>query len=123
MATAERLGVPAEREALAAVPVDELIAAQQAVAAAARTAPDPARWGEVVVNLMAFEPVVDGEVLPDVPIRRITAGSAGDVAILVGANRDEHRLFLVRAPLPDVPRLHPEIPPATSMSAARSAAA
>ncbi|RBY83715.1 carboxylesterase/lipase family protein [Geodermatophilus sp. TF02-6] len=92
---AERLGRPAEREALAQVPVDELVAAQQAVVADATTVPDPARWGEVTVNLMPFEPVVDGEVLPDLPIRRIAAGSARDVAVLVGANRDEQRLFLV----------------------------
>ena len=57
--------------------------------------PDPARWGEVTTNLMAFEPVVDGEVLPDLPIRRIAAGSARGVAVLAGANRDEQRLFLV----------------------------
>jgi para-nitrobenzyl esterase len=73
---AERLGLPAEREALAGVPLDELVAAQQAVARDAATVPDPARWGEVTTNLMAFEPVVDGEVLPDLPIRRIAAGSA-----------------------------------------------
>ena len=92
---AERLGRPAEREALAGVPLPELIAAQQAVAREAATQPDPARWGEVTTNLMAFEPVVDGEVLPDLPIRRIAAGSARDVAVLVGANREEQRLFLV----------------------------
>lgn len=57
--------------------------------------PDPARWGEVTVNLMAYEPVVDGQVLPDLPIKRIAAGSAADVAVLVGAHRDEQRLFLV----------------------------
>jgi para-nitrobenzyl esterase len=99
---AGRLNLPAERAVLAGVPVDELIAAQQAVAAEARTAPDPARWGEVTVNLMAFEPVIDGEVLPDLPIRRIATGSASDVAVLVGANRDEHRLFLVPNGLIDI---------------------
>ncbi len=99
---AERLGLPAERAALAGVPLDELIAAQQAVARAAATVPDPARWGEVTTNLMAFEPVVDGEVLPDLPIRRIAAGSAREVSVLVGANRDEQRLFLVPNGLVDM---------------------
>jgi para-nitrobenzyl esterase len=92
---ADRLGTVPERDALARVPVDELIAAQQAVAGDAAALPDPKRWGEVATNLMVFEPVVDGEVLPDLPIRRIAAGSARDVAVLVGSNRDEHRLFLV----------------------------
>jgi para-nitrobenzyl esterase len=90
----ERLGVAPTREALAAVPLPELIAAQQAVAADAAL-PDPVRWGEVALNAMAFEPVVDGEVLPDLPIRRIAAGSARGVRVLTGANRDEQRLFLV----------------------------
>jgi para-nitrobenzyl esterase len=44
---------------------------------------------------MAFEPVIDGEVLPDLPIRRIAAGASGDVDVLVGANTEEQRLFLV----------------------------
>jgi para-nitrobenzyl esterase len=49
----------------------------------------------VALNAMAFEPVVDGDVLPDLPIRRIAAGSARGVRVLTGANRDEQRLFLV----------------------------
>ncbi|WP_448627176.1 carboxylesterase/lipase family protein [Geodermatophilus sp. URMC 64] len=92
---AERLNLPPQREALAGVPLDELIAAQVGITQEAQLVPDPERWGEVTANLMAFEPVIDGEVLPDLPIRRIAAGSARDVAVLVGANRDEHRLFLV----------------------------
>ncbi len=92
---AERLGRPVEREALAGVPLPELIAAQTAVIREAIAMPDPARWGEVAVNLMAFEPVADGEELPDLPIRRIAAGAARDVPVLAGANRDEQRLFLV----------------------------
>jgi para-nitrobenzyl esterase len=92
---AERLHRAPRRPALAEVPLDELIAAQQAIAVQAATVPDPARWGEATTNLMAFEPVIDGDVLSDLPIRRIAAGSARDVAVLVGANRDEQRLFLV----------------------------
>jgi len=43
-ALAERLGRPIEREALAAVPLPELIAAQTAVIREAIALPDPARW-------------------------------------------------------------------------------
>jgi para-nitrobenzyl esterase len=92
---AERLGVAPERSALGAVPLPELVAAQQAISREMQLAPDPGRWGEAVLNGMPFEPVVDGEVLTDLPIRAIAAGSARDVRVLVGANRDEHRLFLV----------------------------
>jgi para-nitrobenzyl esterase len=99
---AERLGIQPTREALAAVPLPELIAAQQAVAQEAQLMPDPGRWGEVAANLMAFEPVVDGDVLPDLPIRRIAAGSARGVRVLTGANRDEQRLFMVPNGLVDM---------------------
>jgi para-nitrobenzyl esterase len=92
---AGRLAITPSREALAAVPLPELIAAQQAVALEAQLVPDPVRYGEVALNAMAFEPVVDGDVLPDLPIRRIAAGSARGVRVLTGANRDEQRLFLV----------------------------
>nr|MDQ5808591.1 carboxylesterase family protein [Actinomycetota bacterium] len=92
---AERLNRAPERAALADVPLGDLIAAQQGIAQEAVLLPDPARWGEVAANFMAFEPVIDGEVLPDLPIHRIAAGSAREVRVLVGANRDEQRLFLV----------------------------
>jgi para-nitrobenzyl esterase len=92
---AERLNVAHTREALAQVPLDQLIAAQQALAAEAQLMPDPARWGEVAANLMAFEPVLDGEVLPGLPIQRIAAGSPRDLRVLAGANREEQRLFMV----------------------------
>jgi para-nitrobenzyl esterase len=92
---AERLAVAPERAALSGVPLPDLIAAQQGLAAEVALLPDPARFGEVAANLMAFEPVVDGEVLPDLPIRRIAAGASRGVDVLVGANREEQRLFLV----------------------------
>jgi para-nitrobenzyl esterase len=47
----------------------------------------------VVANLMPFEPVVDGEVLPGPPPQRIAAGSGAGVALLVGTNRHEARLL------------------------------
>ncbi|MGY1711617.1 carboxylesterase/lipase family protein [Geodermatophilus sp. SYSU D00758] len=92
---AERLGVPPTREALAGVPVDELVAAQRALSVEAATVPDPARWGEITLNGMVFEPVVDGEVLPALPITAVAAGAGADVDVLVGSNTDEHTLFLV----------------------------
>lgn len=90
-----KLGVPATREALAQVPLERLVAAQAAVTLEAQQLPDPARWGEVAANLMAFEPVVDGDLLPDLPARAIAAGAAPGVEVLVGTTAEEHRLFLV----------------------------
>lgn len=92
---AERLGVPLTREALAAVPIADLVAAQRALSQEAATVPDPARWGEITRNAMVFEPVVDGDVLPSLPITAVAAGAGAGVDVLVGTNTDEHALFLV----------------------------
>jgi para-nitrobenzyl esterase len=91
-----RLGV-----APSAAGPDELLAAQVAVMQDAQLNPDPARWGEVAANMMAFEPVVDGELLTDLPIRCLAAGAAADVDILAGTTTDEHRLFLVPSGVAD----------------------
>ena len=89
---ADEVGVSLEE--LPQVPPQRLVEAQQALTVQVQTAPDPARWGEVTANAMVYEPVVDGDVLPDIPIRRIASGSASGVDLLVGSTRDEHRLFL-----------------------------
>ena len=94
---AEKLGVDATADALAAFPWERLLEVQKSLSAEAATAPDPARWGEIAANGMVFEPVVDGEVLPQLPIEAVAGGASADVAIMVGSNRDEHRLFLVPA--------------------------
>jgi para-nitrobenzyl esterase len=92
---AERLGVPLKREALARVPIADLVAAQRGVSQEAALAPDPARWGEITVNAMVYEPVIDGDVLPALPITSILAGAGADVDVLAGSNTDEHTLFVV----------------------------
>ena len=96
-----QLDVEPTFEALAATAPDELLAAQVAVVQDAQLNPDPSRWGEVAANLMAFEPVVDGELLPDLPIRCLAAGAAPGVDLLVGVTAEEHRLFLVPAGVAD----------------------
>jgi para-nitrobenzyl esterase len=92
---AGELGAPATAGALRGVPTDRVLEAQKALTRQLQATPDPARWGEVSTDLLPFEPAVDGEVLPGPPRERIAAGSAADVAVLVGTNRHEHRFFLV----------------------------
>jgi para-nitrobenzyl esterase len=94
-ALAARLGVPLTREAFGEVDPVALVAAQQALSQEIAATPDPARWGELVVNAMAFEPVVDGEVLPSLPVRSVQGGAGSDVDLLIGTNTDEQALFLV----------------------------
>lgn len=92
---AEKLGVAASREALAAVPVDRALAVQGELMADLMAHPDPQRWGEEVVSTMLpWQPVVDGTSIPVRPIERIAAGSSAAVEVMVGTNTDEHRLFM-----------------------------
>ncbi len=93
---AEKLGVAATREAIAAVPVDLLLQAQAKLDADLAARPDPERWGsEVAVSLMPWQPVIDGDVIPARPIDGIAAGVGGGIDVMVGTNTDENRLFLV----------------------------
>jgi para-nitrobenzyl esterase len=92
---AEKLGVAATREAIAAVPLDRLFTAQVELKAEVDATRDVERWGEVVANLLPWEPVIDGEILPARPIDRIVAGASAGVAVLVGSNTEEMRIGLV----------------------------
>jgi para-nitrobenzyl esterase len=92
---AAELGVPAEREAIKAVPLEKLVRAASDLVAEVQTTPDPARWGQLALSLLPFAPTVDGTVLPAAPLTSIAAGQGGGVPLLIGSNRDEARLFLV----------------------------
>ncbi len=93
---AEQLGVEATREAIAAVPIDRLLQAQTALEGDLAAHPDPSRWGlEVILTMLPWQPVVDGDVVPAPPMERIGAGAGADIDLLIGTNTDEHRLFLV----------------------------
>ncbi len=93
---AERLAVAETREAIAAVPADRLLQAQAELKADLMTHPDPERWGgEVVASMLPWQPVIDGEVIPQRPIDRIVAGAAAGVDLLAGSNAEESNFFLV----------------------------
>jgi len=93
---AERLGVAATREAIAAVPMERSLQAQAEMSADLAATRDPQHWGEaVVVSMMPWQPVIDGDVIPAPPIDRIAAGAGANIDLLVGTNTDEWRLFLV----------------------------
>ena len=93
---AEKLGVEATREAIAAVPPDRLLQAQAELKADLMAHPDPGRWGgEVVGSMMIWQPVVDGEVIPAPPIDRIVAGPGGTIDLIAGATTEEWGFFLV----------------------------
>lgn len=69
-------------EELEAVPAEQIVRAQ----------------GEVMKRTartdLHFQPVVDGDVLPDVPLQTIASGATGNVTTMVGTTADEMTLFL-----------------------------
>jgi para-nitrobenzyl esterase len=50
-------------------------------------------------RITPFQPIVDGVVLPDVPIKEIERGSAREIKTLAGTNLDEFKLFSIMDPV------------------------
>jgi para-nitrobenzyl esterase len=76
-----KLGLEASLlSALADVPLEALLKVQPEL-------------GREFGGIQAFSPMIDGETLPQHPSAMIAQGSAANVAILAGTNRDEWRLF------------------------------
>jgi para-nitrobenzyl esterase len=49
-------------------------------------------------NLLPYQPVIDGVVLPEPPLDAIRNGNAKDVHVLIGTNHDEMTLFVAADP-------------------------
>ncbi len=94
LALAQSLGVEPTAAGLGTVPVPDLLAAHVELGLRIAGNPDPALWGEISANLMVFEPVVDGDLLPGLPCAVLAAGGGARVDLLIGSNDDEHALFL-----------------------------
>ncbi|MER7876458.1 carboxylesterase family protein [Streptomyces solisilvae] len=81
-----KLGIEPTPDAFAAISLTDLLPAQAELRAEMGAHPDPALWGEAVLNMMPFEPVAADLALP---------GPGCGVDLLIGANREEYRFFLV----------------------------
>jgi para-nitrobenzyl esterase len=92
---ADALGVAADRQAIAALPIDRVTQAASALTEEVQTAPDPERWGQLALSLLPFCPTVDGDTLPRAPLTALASGAGRDVRVLTGTNLEEARLFLV----------------------------
>jgi para-nitrobenzyl esterase len=79
---------PAEVSKLQSLTERQVLDAQVKVIARAN---DP----ELAWDGLPFKPVVDGKVIPALPIQAITRNSADNVPILIGTNLDEWKLFAV----------------------------
>ena len=50
-------------------------------------------WGPMALTPTPFSPIVDGEIIVEVPWRALATGAARDIELLVGHTRDEYSLF------------------------------
>jgi para-nitrobenzyl esterase len=77
---------------LVAAPVERILAAQVEIERRSGRG-DFRAWNATGIAGMPFQPVVDGQVLPQPPIDAVRAGLSSKVRVLVGTNRDEMTLF------------------------------
>jgi len=92
---ANELGIEPTRDAFAAVPIPDLLAAQQKLSMAARARLlDAADWGKTGPPPLPFGPIIDGDVLPASIAARLAGGASASVTLLAGSNLEEDRLFL-----------------------------
>lgn len=102
---ADHLTVHATAEAFGELDPDDVLAAQTAVALAIQADPNPQRWGASILKgglgIMSLFPVIDGDVVPEVPQAGIVDGWAAGMPLLLGTTKQEYRLFLVATGLAD----------------------
>jgi para-nitrobenzyl esterase len=83
-------GAEVSAETLAAIPVEELHTATNALMNRLTAGREP-RFAEF--RRLVFQPVIDGDLLPRHPIEAIADGEGGEVDLLIGTNADEYGLF------------------------------
>ncbi len=78
---------------LRALPYSTLVKAQIALLADLRQGRDTRKLGTV-----AFQPTIDGNLIPQRPIHAIRAGAGNGIPLLTGTTKDEWRLFSAASP-------------------------
>lgn len=93
------LEITPDAAGFSSVSTELLLKAQTDLALEAQMNPDPALFGRTVIEvgmgIMTLMPVVDGEVLPNLPEASIAAGAGAGIPLMAGWNADEFRFFLV----------------------------
>ena len=93
----EKLGV-ADLDGVLNASADDI--AKAATKVEAKLYDDPSGLGGPtgIALAMAFQPVVDGEYLPENPLVAVANGDAADVPLITGTNLDEWNLFALMSP-------------------------
>jgi para-nitrobenzyl esterase len=82
---------PATAEALLALPAEDILRGQAVVEAEVLGGAGPG------VGRLAFQPVVDGSLIPRPPLDAIRDGSAAGISLVIGTTADEWNLFQLPA--------------------------
>ncbi|OCB22446.1 carboxylesterase/lipase family protein [Mycobacterium intracellulare] len=94
-----RLGIPATAAGVAGVGRDELHRETNEVITLATSGTNPRFTG---FRRLAFQPVIDGDVVPEHPIERVRGGATNGVELLVGTNSEEYGLFVAPSGLDEL---------------------
>lgn len=88
----DNLGIPADPEAVAKVPFDEL---DQNVLKVGEQIKDAAQWGRISLGGTAFLPVADAKIIDRSPMEDLAKNDGNRVPVIVGSTDSEYRLFLM----------------------------
>ncbi|MEU3013500.1 carboxylesterase/lipase family protein [Nocardia asteroides] len=98
-AVAAELGIEPTAAAFGELGPDQLRIAQNAVALALMTDPDPQRWGPSVIaqglSIMSLFPVIDDDIVPGGAAAVLAAHPERAVPLIAGTTADEFRFFTV----------------------------
>jgi carboxylesterase type B len=88
----DNLGIPADPEAVARVPFEDLV---QNVLKVGEQIKDAAQWGRLSLGGTAFLPVADGKIIIKSPMEDLAMTDSNRVPVIVGSTDSEFRLYLL----------------------------
>ncbi|WP_336994384.1 carboxylesterase/lipase family protein [Lelliottia amnigena] len=88
----DNLGIPADPEAVARVPFEDLV---QNVLKVGEQIKDTAQWGRLSLGGTAFLPVADGKIVIKSPMEDLAMTDSNRVPVIVGSTDSEFRLYLL----------------------------
>jgi len=88
---ADNLRIPADPEAVAKVPFDDLV---QNVLKVGEQIKDATQWGRLSLGGTAFLPVADSKIIVRSPMEDLVMNDSNRVPVIVGSTDSEYRLYL-----------------------------
>ena len=85
----------ADPSVLLDAPVERILAAQHAVSQRRTGAALSRRVPPIEAGALPFQPVVDGDSVPTLPVDAVAAGAAANIPLITGSTAEEWRLFHV----------------------------